>query len=59
MPINSRLSHWLKVAYSNIILLTRELLSKKVKFSVVSQPVITCSKLTKETLEQGMKYVQR
>ena len=23
-----------------------------------SQPVFTCSKLTKETLEQGVKYVQ-
>ena len=23
-----------------------------------SQPAITCSKLTKETLEQGVKYVQ-
>ena len=25
--------------------------------NVVSQPVITCSKLTIETLEQGVKYV--
>ena len=25
----------------------------------VSQPAITCSKLTAETPEQGMKYVQR
>ena len=24
----------------------------------ISQPVTTCSKLTKETLEQGVKYVQ-
>ena len=24
----------------------------------ISQPTITCSKLTKETLEQGVKYVQ-
>ena len=24
----------------------------------ISQPAFTCSKLTKETLEQGMKYVQ-
>ena len=24
----------------------------------LSQPVITCSKLTIETLEQGVKYVQ-
>ena len=24
----------------------------------VSQPAITCSKLTTETLEQGVKYVQ-
>ena len=23
-----------------------------------SQPVVTCSKLTKETLEQGAKYIQ-
>ena len=28
---------------------------KKVK---ISQPAITCSKLTIETLEQGVKYVQ-
>ena len=26
--------------------------------SVSTQPAITCSKLTKETLEQGVKYVQ-
>ena len=26
--------------------------------SVISQPAITCSKLTIETLEQGVKYVQ-
>ena len=25
---------------------------------VLSQPAITCSKLTMETLEQGVKYVQ-
>ena len=25
----------------------------------IAQPAITCSKLTKETLEQGVKYVQR
>ena len=30
--------------------------SKKTK--VTSQPAITCSKLTIETLEQGVKYVQ-
>ena len=24
----------------------------------LSQPAITCSKLTRETLEQGVKYVQ-
>ena len=27
-------------------------------FSLVSQSAITCSKLTIETLEQGVKYVQ-
>ena len=27
-------------------------------FFVVSQPAFTCSKLTIETLEQGVKYVQ-
>ena len=27
-------------------------------FEVASQPAIACSKLTIETLEQGMKYVQ-
>ena len=25
---------------------------------IISQPTITCSKLTIETLEQGVKYVQ-
>ena len=25
---------------------------------MLTQPVFTCSKLTKETLEQGVKYVQ-
>ena len=25
---------------------------------IISQPAITCSKLTTETLEQGVKYVQ-
>ena len=25
---------------------------------IASQPAFTCSKLTKETLEQGVKYVQ-
>ena len=27
-------------------------------FQAASQPVFTCSKLTTETLEQSMKYVQ-
>ena len=30
----------------------------KVGFLVVHQAAITCLKLTKETLEQGVKYVQ-
>ena len=25
---------------------------------IISQPAVTCSKLTIETLEQGVKYVQ-
>ena len=36
-------------------------LSLKIKIkkkSKLSQPAITCSKLTIETLEQGVKYVQ-
>ena len=28
------------------------------KFESTAQPAITCSKLTIETLEQGVKYVQ-
>ena len=28
------------------------------KYAYLSQPAITCSKLTIETLEQGVKYVQ-
>ena len=31
---------------------------KKRLFGIISQPAITCSKLTIETLEQGVKYVQ-
>ena len=27
-------------------------------FKEITQPIITCSKLTTETLEQGVKYVQ-
>ena len=30
----------------------------KVILIIISQPAITCSKLTIETLEQGVKYVQ-
>ena len=30
----------------------------KALFFIYSQPAITCSKLTIETLEQGVKYVQ-
>ena len=29
-----------------------------IDFIVLSQPAFRCSKLTKETLEQGVKYVQ-
>ena len=32
--------------------------SRKASYKVLSQPAITCSKLTIETLEQGVKYVQ-
>ena len=28
------------------------------KYQVLSQPTFTCSKLTIQTLEQGLKYVQ-
>ena len=37
-----------------------ELLYVKIKGKIhtYSQPAITCSKLTIETLEQGVKYVQ-
>ena len=28
------------------------------KLKIISQPAITCSKLTTETLEKGVKYVQ-
>ena len=30
----------------------------KKKLKILTQPAITCSKLTIETLEQGVKYVQ-
>ena len=32
--------------------------SSESHFFVYPQPAFTCSKLTKETLEQGVKYVQ-
>ena len=32
--------------------------SEKTSIKMLSQPVIACSKLTIETLEQGVKYVQ-
>ena len=31
---------------------------RKINIRKLSQPAFTCSKLTIETLEQGMKYVQ-
>ena len=36
----------------------RVVLYENMAFSMVAQSAITCSKLTKETLEQGVKYVQ-
>ena len=35
-----------------------EYILKKKEFDKESQPAITCLKLTIETLEQGVKYVQ-
>ena len=32
--------------------------NSKLRFLLAYQPAITCSKLTIETLEQGVKYVQ-
>ena len=43
------MSHFLKNAAKFVILNCK---------SVASQPAFTCSKLTIETLEQGVKYVQ-
>ena len=40
------------------ITLKLDILISAFSFSVTSQPPITCSKLTIETLEQGVKYVQ-
>ena len=42
---------------SHIFLLT--LLYRDHVFASLSQPAITCSKLTKETLEQNVKYIRR
>ena len=39
----------------DLLVNTRDL---RVKKSYVTQPAITCSKLTTETIEQGVKYVQ-
>ena len=42
----------------SVIILTVYFLYNSFSFELYSQAAITCSKLTTETLEQGMKYVQ-
>ena len=39
-------------------MLKRKCVTFIVSFTAVTQPAITCSKLTEETLEQGVKDVQ-
>ena len=43
-----------------MIMMTRPISAVRsiVSFRACSQPTITCSKLTIDTLEQGVKYVQ-
>ena len=41
-----------------IFSLKNNLLKQHNQILVITQPAITCSKLTIETLEQGVKYVQ-
>ena len=41
-----------------LIIMTQLPLSLLSLLELVSQPTITCSKLTIETVEQGVKYVQ-
>ena len=41
-----------------LIMMTQLPLSLLSLLELVSQPTITCSKLTIETVEQGVKYVQ-
>ena len=40
------------------IILKKEQRTLHTRNGIISQPAITCSKLTIETLEQGVKYVQ-
>ena len=42
----------------NVLVILFAVLSSGVKKHYTSQTAITCSKLTTETLEQGVKYVQ-
>ena len=41
--------------FIEIILIEKNLF---LRYSIETQPAITCSKLTIETLEEGVKYVQ-
>ena len=51
LPYTIHFRHILQIFYSEIPVVAIDKLA-------VPQPAITCSKLTIETLEQGVKYVQ-
>ena len=53
-----RFFHALHIFFSNIKLTIFPVYKQKTNNKVLTQPAIACSKLTIETLEQGVKYVQ-
>ena len=52
------LSQHSKIRRRFILVFLKRIIFQLQTFFMVSQPIITCSKLTIETLEQGVKYVQ-
>ena len=46
-----------KCSYFYMYFLWKPWIKREVYWTLITQPVFTCSKLTTETLEQGVKYV--
>ena len=49
---------WLVSCLTTVVKCQKSKMLKFHQFLNISQPAIACSKLTIETLEQGVKYVQ-